>query len=629
MVKKIRNQIKVVFWDLDDTLWKGTLAEGGQVELLENRAGIIRQLNQRGIVNSIVSKNDYETAKNVLEAMGLWEWFVFPNISFQPKGEMIKNALKNMNLREDNALFIDDNEFNLREAEFYNPKLNVLDAAACDALLEERLLLGKEDGELVRLRQYKQMEKRHSAKELSSSNEKFLAESHIRVGLLPYGEEYFERICELTERTNQLNFTKNRMSAEELRGMLQSKEYVTELVQAADDYGDYGIVGFYTLRGRELVHFVFSCRIMNMGIEQWVYSRLGFPELEAAGEVAVELNKEEIPDWIRLMEQRRSDENENVLENLTDENTVINIFAVGACDLYHPIAYFAMPNQKFTYECNVYKGEERGVNVGTEYIRSQFEMGEKEKAFCREHFYNYTGSSCFRSRIFAEKYDYLILSFHDDMIYHIYENKKNRNIRVVRSPQAKFGTTSVLSGDRKLEGEEERKWLEENFKEGEFISEERFYDNLIWIKEHAAPETKIVLVTGPELDYYRKNNPHCPEVRNQIKKLNRILFRLQEEEPGKFAVADINKCIRSQEDVTDFVFHLKAHTAYNLFVEIVWTMVRKLGSAKKPVLWNVLNGRQTVIFGNGAQARNAFYNLRLGGGVILSNMCISISRAGE
>ncbi len=100
---------------LDDTLWKGTLAEGDDVQLLENRVAIIKELNKRGIVNAICSKNDPDKAKSKLEEFKIWDLFVFPTIEFMPKGEMIKNLLSAMNLRPQNALFIDDNDLNLKE----------------------------------------------------------------------------------------------------------------------------------------------------------------------------------------------------------------------------------------------------------------------------------------------------------------------------------------------------------------------------------------------------------------------------------------------------------------------------------------------------------------------------------
>lgn len=92
----IKDKIKVVIWDLDDTLWKGTLAEGDDVQLLENRVAIIKELNKRGIVNAICSKNDPDKAKSKLEEFKIWDLFVFPTIEFMPKGEMIKNLLSAM-----------------------------------------------------------------------------------------------------------------------------------------------------------------------------------------------------------------------------------------------------------------------------------------------------------------------------------------------------------------------------------------------------------------------------------------------------------------------------------------------------------------------------------------------------
>ena len=80
-------QIKLVIWDLDETLWQGTLAEGDTPMLFPRRAEIIRLLNQRGVVNAICSKNDPAQARATLEGMGLWEEFVFPHIAFSPKGD--------------------------------------------------------------------------------------------------------------------------------------------------------------------------------------------------------------------------------------------------------------------------------------------------------------------------------------------------------------------------------------------------------------------------------------------------------------------------------------------------------------------------------------------------------------
>ncbi len=616
-MNQIKNKIKVVFWDLDETLWSGTLAEAEEVKVQEQRVEIIKALNARGIISSICSKNDFEEAKGKLTALGIWDLFCFPNIAFQPKGQMIKNALTDMNLRADNALFIDDNISNLHEAEYYNPAISVMNADCCDKILENEFLAGKKDVHLSRYHQYKQLEKKALSKKMFSSNEQFLHESNIRMELIDYEDMLFDRIAELTERTNQLNFTKNRMNTEQLRELLNNDSVDTKAVHVTDNFGDYGIVGFYSLQGKRLIHFVFSCRIMNMGIEQYLYSLLGRPELDIVGETAnSDFAEKEIPDWITLAESGKgtADGHMETIENILGEESRLRIFGLGACDLYHTMAYFSMPNQQFHYECNVFKGKERGVNVGTEYIRSCFEMSDSEKEYCSYHFYNYTGSLAFNTRLFAEDYDYIILSFHDDMVFKIYEKKDNRNLRVILSPERKFGDTSILNinGSVSADYKEQRLWLEENFSEGHFIEPERFYENVVWIGNHTSEHTKIILITGPELNFFRKNNPHCEEVLGQISMINKTIQRLVKDYPDKFAMADINKAVRSLNDVTDYVFHLKAQTAYHLFTEIVWAMVRNFKNNRKNMLYKVLGNRKAVIWGNGAEARNAFFNLKLG-----------------
>ena len=58
------------------------------------------------------------------------------------------------------------------------------------------------------------------------------------------------------------------------------------LVKVDDRYGDHGYAGFYAVRsGVELIHFCFSCRILGMGIETWLYNRLRRPALTINGAV--------------------------------------------------------------------------------------------------------------------------------------------------------------------------------------------------------------------------------------------------------------------------------------------------------------------------------------------------------
>ncbi len=75
-------EIKLVIWDLDDTFWTGTLSENGASPIQEN-IKLVKDLTNRGIVNSICSKNDYRTVIKELnkpEYQNVLEYFVFPSV---------------------------------------------------------------------------------------------------------------------------------------------------------------------------------------------------------------------------------------------------------------------------------------------------------------------------------------------------------------------------------------------------------------------------------------------------------------------------------------------------------------------------------------------------------------------
>ena len=79
------SKIKLIIWDLDDTLWRGTLSEGG-VDIPAENFQLIVDLTDIGIINSICSKNDYEPTKAKLQQLGIWDYFVFPSINWENKG---------------------------------------------------------------------------------------------------------------------------------------------------------------------------------------------------------------------------------------------------------------------------------------------------------------------------------------------------------------------------------------------------------------------------------------------------------------------------------------------------------------------------------------------------------------
>ena len=279
-------KVKLIIWDLDDTLWEGTLAEGDELTLDEERVSIIRQLNGHGIVNAICSKNDFQMAKERLESLGLWDLFVFPKVSFAPKGPIVKQILEEMHLRAENTIFVDDNKMNLREVEHYVPGIHCFDALDESTTPElQAILEANKHVEKSRVEEYRILEEKVAKSAEFSDNKAFLDSCNIRVARV-FGVDnlpFVNRIEELINRTNQLNFTKLRV--EEGSMALEIADNAlneTWSLFAWDDFGDYGLIGFAMVRKKQLVHFLFSCRTMNMGIEGHIMHLLAnkFPNIQ-------------------------------------------------------------------------------------------------------------------------------------------------------------------------------------------------------------------------------------------------------------------------------------------------------------------------------------------------------------
>lgn len=600
---KPAEMVKLIIWDLDETLWSGTLAEDGKVEISLFHIDLIKTLTKRGIISSICSKNNLEQARWELEKCGLWDYFVFPHIDFTPKGGAVKSIIDDMQLRAVNVLFIDDNHSNLEEVSYYNQGIQTLNANKIPYLLGMPGLVGNSDPEMSRLEQYKLLEQRVASRQGAASNEDFLRESDIRVYLKPTKITDAERVHDMITRTNQLNFCKRRISLDELKALILDPSVQSETVTVTDRFGDHGVVGWYALRDGELLQFLFSCRIINLGIEQSVYAFIGKPKLKISGEVASTVTGDDVVrDWVRIERRESAVElaRAQTVSSLGMEH-IIQIYALGACDLYYMVGHMALPFTNVHFECNTFKGDTRGVNVATEYIRSCFEMTDISKDFCRRHFHNYTGSTAFDTKIFDQNYDYVCLSFHDDFALDIYQSRTYPDMRIVLST-SKTGSFTPILNPKNVNDFNPDKWLNANFEHLSLISPERFYDNLVWIAQRLPKTTTMILMTGPEFDFFRDSEPHNPEFRAQVLRLNKVIREFCRSN-DKAVLVEMNDFIFERNHFTNFIMHLQPERSYALAMAYMQAM------AKNPTrrLFTAPENRKIALWGEDSFLLSNYY----------------------
>ena len=102
---------------------------------------------------------------------------------------------------------------------------------------------------------------------------------NLVVNISPISQEYYERVSELTYRTNQFNCTTRRRSVTEIFQALSSKNMSGSVVHVQDRFGDYGLVGvmLYSILDDTLSvdSFLLSCRALGRGVEHHMVASLG------------------------------------------------------------------------------------------------------------------------------------------------------------------------------------------------------------------------------------------------------------------------------------------------------------------------------------------------------------------
>ena len=274
-----KNTWKCIVWDLDNTLWDGILVEDGpeKIQLRQSVVHVIRETDQRGILHSIASKNNQDDAMAVLRACDLADYFLYPQIGWQPKSQAIAQIATLLNIGIDAVAFVDDQPFEREEVRRALPQVAVIDAAEClDIPQRPECQVPVTTESSNRRVMYRDEEQRHTAqKAYVGDYTTFLRECGLEIDIRSLKETNLRRVYELAQRTNQMNFSGNRYPEAQLTEVMTSPFCETYVIDCCDRFGDYGIVGFAVvdIRGPRLLDLMFSCRIQSKRVEHAV---LGF-----------------------------------------------------------------------------------------------------------------------------------------------------------------------------------------------------------------------------------------------------------------------------------------------------------------------------------------------------------------
>lgn len=266
-------KIKCVVWDLDHTVWSGILLEGDKLALRPGVRELIEAFDQRGILQSVASRNEGGPAREQLKRFGLEQYFLHPQINWDAKSESVKRIAERLNIGLDTFAFIDDQAFERDEVRFSVPSVRTYDAAELAALQADPDFVPRvitDDARRRREMYQADLVRQEEETSFKGPNDAFLATLGMEFSFGPATEGDLLRVEELVARTNQLNTTGRIYSYEELAELRVSPEHVLLVADLTDKHGPYGKIGVVLLHRAAdtwtIKLLLMSCRVMSRGV---------------------------------------------------------------------------------------------------------------------------------------------------------------------------------------------------------------------------------------------------------------------------------------------------------------------------------------------------------------------------
>jgi FkbH-like protein len=281
MSKSRQGRVKCVVWDLDNTLWDGVLLEDDQVRPRTEVVEVIKELDRRGVLHSIASRNDHATAMRQLRELGLHEYFLHPQISWNSKSAAVAAVAESLNIGTDTLAFVDDQEFELEEVRFALPEVLGVRTEDVGGMLDTPEFTPRfvTDESRVRRQMYRSaIDRDATEREFTGNNDEFLATLEMVFTIAPAGEDDLKRAEELTIRTNQLNSTGVTYSYPELDHYRTSPEHLLLVAGLTDRFGSYGKIGLALVETGgpvwRLKLLLMSCRVLSRGVGNVLLSHI-------------------------------------------------------------------------------------------------------------------------------------------------------------------------------------------------------------------------------------------------------------------------------------------------------------------------------------------------------------------
>jgi FkbH-like protein len=291
--------VKCLVLDLDNTLWGGIIGDDGLEGIRLGHLGdgeafsafqaFLKQLQQRGILLAVCSKNERETALLPFQRhpeMVLREDDIAVFVAnWENKADNIRAIAARLNIGLDSIVFIDDNPFErnlVRDLvpEVIVPEMPVDPADYVRALCARNLFETASYSALdsTRTQLYRQRAASDAIRATFSSVEDYLRSLEMVVTVGRFDAFHLPRIIQLLQRSNQYNLTTRRYGQAQCEAFMCDDARVAFFLTLKDKLTDHGLIAVVILEeASSAMHidtFLMSCRVLQRGVEDFAMNTI-------------------------------------------------------------------------------------------------------------------------------------------------------------------------------------------------------------------------------------------------------------------------------------------------------------------------------------------------------------------
>ena len=301
VVRSLQGAVKkCLVLDLDNTLWGGVIGDDGLSGIQIGELGTghafsdfqkwLKELKNRGILLTVCSKNNEDTAKEPFEkhpemVLRLEDFSMFV-ANWEDKARNIRTIQQALNIGIDSMVFLDDNPFERELVRTMIPEITVPELPEDPALylqylrgldLFETASYSREDA--GRTEQYREKAQRAAFEAAFQSYDDYLEALQMRASAAAFDPFHYPRIAQLTQRSNQFNLRTVRYTEAEIEALAQDDSRIGLYFTLKDKFGDHGLISVVVLEKQPedtlfISEWLMSCRVLKRGMEEFIVDKI-------------------------------------------------------------------------------------------------------------------------------------------------------------------------------------------------------------------------------------------------------------------------------------------------------------------------------------------------------------------